>query len=52
MSRYLEDVNKPNFTAVKITRKEDVWTAFKQMLAVETGKQMREKEEEADGLHA
>lgn len=52
MSRYLEDVNKPNFTAVKITKKEDVWTAFKQMLAVESGKKTEAKEEEADGLHA
>ena len=52
MSRYLEDVNKPNFTAVKITRKEDVWKAFTQMLAVESGKSVKQGEEEADGLHA
>lgn len=35
MSRYLEDVIQPNFTAVKITRKEDVWPAFVEMLAIE-----------------
>lgn len=35
MSRYLEDVQKPNFTAVKISRKEDVWPAFVQMLATQ-----------------
>lgn len=35
MSRYLEDVTAPNFTAVKITKKEDVWTAFKEMLEVD-----------------
>ncbi len=36
MSRYLEDVKKANFTAVKITRKEEVWTAFVEMLAIES----------------
>ena len=36
MSRYLEDVKKPNFTAVKITKKEEVWTAFVEMLAIES----------------
>lgn len=36
MSRYLEDINKPNFTAVKISRKEDVWPAFVEMLAIES----------------
>ena len=36
MSRYLEDIQKPNFTAVKISRKEDVWPAFVQMLAIES----------------
>ena len=35
MSRYLEDIKKPNFTAVKISRKEDVWPAFVEMLAIE-----------------
>lgn len=52
MSRYLEDIDKPNFTAVKIMRKEDVWTAFTQMLAVESGKSIKQGEEEADGVHA
>ncbi|MBE6022359.1 MAG: DUF444 family protein [Cellulosilyticum sp.] len=36
MTRYLEDVNQPNFTAVKISRKEDVWPAFVEMLAIES----------------
>ena len=36
MSRYLEDVRQPNFTAVKISKKEDVWTAFVKMLDVES----------------
>ena len=36
MSRYLEDITKPNFTAVKISRKEDVWPAFVEMLAIES----------------
>ena len=36
MSRYLEDIVHPNFTAVKIARKEDVWPAFVEMLAVES----------------
>lgn len=42
MSRYLEDIHAENFTAVKIARKEDVWPAFVEMLAVET----KEKKEE------
>lgn len=36
MSRYLEDIHKPNFTAVKISRKEEVWPAFVQMLDIES----------------
>lgn len=36
MSRYLEDIRQPNFTAVKISKKEDVWTAFVKMLDVES----------------
>ena len=36
MSRYLEDIQHPNFTAVKISRKEDVWPAFVEMLAIES----------------
>lgn len=36
MSRYLEDIKQPNFTAVKISRKEDVWPAFVEMLAIES----------------
>ena len=36
MTRYLEDVKQPNFTAVKISRKEDVWPAFVEMLAIES----------------
>lgn len=36
MSRYLEDIKKPNFTAVKISSKEDVWPAFVEMLAIES----------------
>lgn len=36
MNRYLEDVKKPNFTTVKIAKKEDVWPAFVDMLAVES----------------
>ena len=35
MNRYLEDIDKPNFTTVKILKKEDVWTAFVDMLKVE-----------------
>ncbi|WP_069998151.1 sporulation protein YhbH [Cellulosilyticum sp. I15G10I2] len=35
MNRYYEDVNRPNFTTVKILKKEDVWTAFVDMLSVE-----------------
>lgn len=42
MSRYLEDIQKPNFTAVKISRKEDVWPAFVQMLATQ-GKGKKEE---------
>lgn len=37
MGRYLEDINEPNFSAVKISRKEDVWPAFVEMLATESG---------------
>lgn len=47
MTRYLEDVIKSNFKAVKITRKEEVWTAFVEMLALETKKR---QPEEADSL--
>lgn len=36
MSRYLEDIQQPNFSAVKISRKEDVWPAFIEMLAIES----------------
>lgn len=36
MNRYLEDVKKPNFTTVKIAKKEDVWPAFVDMLAIES----------------
>ena len=35
MNRYVEDIHKPNFTTVKILKKEDVWTAFVDMLKVE-----------------
>lgn len=35
MNKYLEEVNHPNFSAVKIFRKEDVWPAFVEMLEVE-----------------
>ncbi|PHV71897.1 sporulation protein YhbH [Sporanaerobium hydrogeniformans] len=35
MNRYMEDIHAPNFTAVRILRKEDVWTAFVEMLKVE-----------------
>lgn len=44
MSRYLEDIHADNFTAVKITRKEDVWPAFVQMLAIETREKGKEVE--------
>ncbi len=40
MNRYMEDIHAPNFTAVRILRKEDVWTAFVEMLQVE-GKEER-----------
>lgn len=43
MNRYLEDIHQPNFTAVKITRKEDVWTAFVDMLKVESGSKRGEE---------
>lgn len=43
MNRYLEDVKKPNFTTVKIAKKEDVWPAFVEMLAIES----KGKKEEA-----
>ena len=42
MTRYLEDIKANNFTAVKISRKEDVWPAFVEMLAIES----KEKETE------
>ena len=42
MSRYLEDIHADNFTAVKISRKEDVWPSFVQMLAVETKEKSKE----------
>ncbi|MDF2613574.1 MAG: yhbH [Clostridia bacterium] len=35
MNRYCEDVTEPNFTTVKILKKEDVWKAFVDMLKVE-----------------
>ncbi|MGL4736275.1 MAG: sporulation protein YhbH [Cellulosilyticaceae bacterium] len=35
MNKYLEDVKHHNFSAVKIFKKEDVWTAFVNMLKVE-----------------
>lgn len=42
MSRYLEEIKKPNFSAVKITKKEDVWSAFVEMLAIESKGQKEE----------
>ena len=45
MTRYLEDVKKTNFKAVKITRKEEVWTAFVEMLALENKKHQAKEEE-------
>ncbi len=35
MNRYLEDIHHHNFSVVKILKKEDVWTAFVDMLKVE-----------------
>lgn len=35
MNRYCEDIQHPNFSTVKILKKEDVWTAFVDMLKVE-----------------
>lgn len=35
MNKYLEEVNRHNFSAVKILKKEDVWPAFLEMLKVE-----------------
>lgn len=42
MSRYLEDIHADNFTAVKISRKEDVWPSFVEMLAIETKEKNKE----------
>ncbi len=36
MNKYLDEVKCNNFVAIKITKREDVWTSFKKMLQVET----------------
>ncbi|MEF9960608.1 MAG: sporulation protein YhbH [Niameybacter sp.] len=35
MNKYVEEVKHPNFSAVKIFKKEDVWKAFVDMLKIE-----------------
>lgn len=35
MNKYAEEVKQPNFSAVKIFKKEDVWKAFVDMLKIE-----------------
>lgn len=35
LNKYLDEVNAPNFSAVRIFKKEDVWKAFVDMLKVE-----------------
>lgn len=35
MNKYVEEVKSPNFSAVKIFKKEDVWKAFVDMLKIE-----------------
>lgn len=35
MNKYVEEINHPNFSAVKIFKKEDVWKAFVDMLKIE-----------------
>ncbi len=45
MNRYYEDVSSPNFSTVKILKKEDVWKAFVDMLSVERVAEGGEKPE-------
>ena len=35
MNKYMEEVKKTNFSAVRIFKKEDVWKAFMDMLKIE-----------------
>ncbi|OOB76998.1 MAG: hypothetical protein BEN19_02980 [Epulopiscium sp. Nuni2H_MBin003] len=35
MNKYVSEIKRENFVALKITKKEDIWTSFKQMLSIE-----------------
>jgi len=35
MHKYMEEIKEPNFAMVKISNKEEVWSAFKELLNIE-----------------